>query len=294
MNNKVVTIILIILLLASIPIYWLRLAFNIPPIRDGLYLSTVFIALIGAFFAISKYGLKSARRVTLISFAVALLGSFTSELIFEYHFIILKHDIPFPSIGDFFSLLAYIGFFAALINEMRLAKVNWKHVNKLLLAGVILFSLTLICVVSYFGIYQAYDPAENLFTNLVSMGYGVGDLFLIIVSLFLVILVKEYRGGRFAKIWMTLLIGFVFFLASDITWSFYPTQYHDEVWFYKSLLDTLWMIGYLCFAWTFFQFGFSISDAYKMVDTEVGKNSKPISLKDSSISEEPPKEQQPQ
>src|SRR6266480_3942136 len=163
MNSKIITIILVLLLLATIPVYWIRLAFTNVPVRDGLYLSTLLAAIIGGFFAISKYGIKNARRITLISFTIALLGTFISELIFEYHFIVLKHDIPFPSIGDFFSLLFYTFFLIGLINKVRLAKVNWKHVNKLLLTGVSLLSLLLVGVVSYFGIYKAYDPTENLF-----------------------------------------------------------------------------------------------------------------------------------
>jgi len=290
MKSKVITIILILFLLASIPIYWLRLAYNIPPIRDGLYLSTVVAAVIGSFFAISKYGIKNARRVTLISFIISFLGALSNELVFEYHYIILKHDIPFPSIGDFFSLIFYTFLLVALINEVRLAKVNWKHTSKPLLGVAILISLVLIGIVSYFGVYKAYDPTLTLFANLVSMAYGVGDLFIILVSLFLVILVKEYSGGRFAKIWLTLLTGFVFFLAADITWSFYSTQYHDEVWFYKSLIDTCWMVGYVCFALTLFQFGFSITDAYKMVSKETNKNAKPLILKENSS--EPQKEKE--
>jgi hypothetical protein len=286
MSSKTVTIILTILLLAVIPVYWLRLAYTNIPIRDGLYLSSVVIAVIAGSFAIYKYGVKHSRRLTLFALTAAVASSLISEIIFEYHYVIDKHNIPFPSIADFFSLFFYVFFLIALINEIRLAKVDWKHFKKRLLIIPIIISIILIGVVSYFGVYKAYDSTVDLFTNIVAMAYGVGDLLLIITSIFLVILVREYRGGRFAKIWLILLTGFVFFLAADITWSFYPNQYHDEVWFYKSLLDTLWMIGYLCFAQTLFQFGFSIADAYKMASIDTSNNAKPLTLNDTSTPKE--------
>jgi hypothetical protein len=285
MNRRVVTVILILLALATIPVYWLRLAFTIIPIRDGLYLSTVLASVIAGFFAIYKYGFKHSRRFTLLFLTGALTSMFVSELIFEYHYILDKNNIPFPSIGDFFGLLFYLLFVIGLINEMRLASVNWKHVSKRLLVVAILISIILLGVVGYYGVYQSYDPTVNLFTNLVEMAYGVGDMLLIITSLMLVVLVREYRGGRFAKIWLTLLIAFCFFLAGDITANFYLTQYNNEVWFYKSLLDTLWMIAYLCMAQALFSYGFSIMDAYKLANTEVRKDAKNIELKE--VSPEP-------
>src|SRR5260221_13810743 len=104
MNSKTITIILILLAIASLPIYWMRLAFTIIPIRDGLYLSTVLIAVIAGCFAIFKYGIKHSRRLTLFSFTAAVTCSLISEIIFQYHYAIDKHNIPFPSVGDFFSL----------------------------------------------------------------------------------------------------------------------------------------------------------------------------------------------
>lgn len=278
MNKKVITTILILLAVAIIPVYWLKLAFKIIPIRDGLYMITVITAVIASFFACFKYGIKHARSLTLLAIAGALVSELIAEFIFEYHYIILRHDIPFPSVEDLFSLLYYGLFFVGLINEIRVAHVNWKKLNKRILILPIIISLILICVVSYMGIYEAYDPTETLFANIVSMAYGVGDLLLIIISLFLIVLVKEYRGGKFARIWMFLLIGFIFNITADIFWSFYPTQYHDEVWFYKSFFDTASMLGYLCFAQMLFLFGFSISDAYKLVNIDSSKNAKPITL----------------
>lgn len=282
MNRRVVTVILILLALATIPVYWLKLAFTIIPIRDGLYLSTVFASVIAGFFAIYKYGFKHARRFTLLFLTGALTSMLISELIFEYHYVIDKHNIPFPSIGDFFGLLFYLLFVVGLINEMRLAKINWENVSKRLLGVTILISVILLGVVGYYGVYQSYDPTVSLFTNIVEMAYGVGDMLLIITSLMLVVLVREYRGGRFAKIWLTLLVGFCFFLSGDITANFYLTQYNNEVWFYKSLLDTLWMIAYLCMAQALFLYGFSIMDAYNLANTKVRKDTKTIELKDIS------------
>jgi hypothetical protein len=263
MTKTIIRSILILIALAIIPVYWLRLAFDNVPIRDGLFLSTIFIALCGGIFAVRKYGFKNARSLTLLSLTAAVGCLFIGELIFQYHFIQYGHDIPFPSVGDIFNISVYPIFFVGLFNEIRLAKVNWKKLNKAAVILFILVSVILVGMVSYYGIYKSYDASMDLFANLVSMSYGVGDLFIICVTLLLLVLVKEYRGGRFAKIWLFMLTGFICILAADMTWSFHSTEYHDEVWFIKSLLDSFWMAGYLCFAQALFEFGFSIMDALK-------------------------------
>src|SRR5438132_855386 len=124
MNSRNITRLIILIALAIIPVYWLQIAFHIIPIRDGLFLTTVFIAMCGGIFAAVKYGLRNSRSLTLLSFCVALISIFIAELIFEYHYIKYYHDIPFPSVEDYFNLAYYVFFFIGLINEIRIAHVN--------------------------------------------------------------------------------------------------------------------------------------------------------------------------
>lgn len=264
MTKSIMRVIIILIALFIIPVYWMRLAFENVTIRDGLFLSTVFMATAGGIYALSNYGLKYVRNITLIGLTAGVGFLLITELLFQYHYLVYHTEIPFPSIADFFALSAYISFFIGLFHEVQLAKVNLRKLNRNASFFVLAAALVLICIIAYFGIYKAIDPEADSFTNFVAMGYGVADLVIISLNLLLLLLVREYRGGRFSRIWLTMLIGFVFLLATDIMWSFNIDAYHNEEWLIKSLLDTTWMLSYLFFAWSLFDFGFSIKDAYKM------------------------------
>lgn len=278
MNRKTIYIILALFALAIIPVYWLKLAYYNVLIRDGLYLTTVFISVLAGIFAISRFGFKNTRGLALICFTLGLLCLLMGNLVFEYYYIIDKNNIPFPSLSDFFSLSYYVFFLAALIIEVKLAHVNWKHIHKRILILPILLSIVATAVVSYIDIYKAYDPTVGLFSNIVNISYGIGDLVLIIISLFLLVLVKEYQGGKLARILLLLLVSLCFEIVGDIFLAFYMTQYNNEVWFYKSFFDTISMIGYLLSAAMLFEYGFSFVDAYKMAGVDLSKNATPLTL----------------
>src|SRR6185369_5807284 len=135
---------------------------------------------------------------------------------------------------------------------IRIAKVNWKGIAKPTLFLFVLVSLLLAALVGYFGIYQAYKPAETLLSNSIAIGYGVGDLLLILVTVLLLVLVWEFRGGKLSRVWLIMFCGFIFTLVADILFAMYRLQYDMQIWFYKSLLDSFWIAGYLLFASAFF------------------------------------------
>lgn len=284
MSKKTVYIIYILFALAIIPVYWLQLAYHNILIRDGLFLSVEFIAVIAGIFAVSKYGFKSARGLAILLFTLGLISDFTANLIFEYFYIVDKNNIPFPSIGDLLSLLFFIFFLVALVTEVKLAHVNWKKLPKHTLILPILLSIVLTIVVSYLEIYKAYDPTQNFFSNFVSMAYGVGYLILIIICIFLTVLQKEYQGGRLQRIWILMIIALLMNVIDGIFLAIYLTQYNNEVWFYKCFFDTVDMLGYLFLATFFTEYGYSVIDAYKLASTGISKNATPIVLntKDSS------------
>lgn len=278
MNRKTIYSILGLIAFAIIPVYWLKLAYTNVLIRDGLYISTVFISVLAGMYAISRFGFKNARGLALICFTLGLVSLLLGNLAFEYYYIIDKNNIPFPSLSDFFSLSYYVFFLAALIIEVKLAHVNWKKINIRILILPIILSIISTIVVYYIGIYKAYDPTVDLFSNIVNIAYGVGDLILIIISLFLLVLVKEYQGGKMSRILLILLISLLFEIVGDIFLAFYMTQYNNEVWFYKSFFDTTSMIGYLLSAAMLFEYGFSFVDAFKMAGVDLSKNATPLTL----------------
>jgi hypothetical protein len=278
MNRKAVYIILSLFALVIIPVYWLKLGYYNVLVRDGLYMINVSIPVIAGLFAVNRYGVKNARGKVLIFFTVGVFCNLMGNLIFEYYYIVDKNNIPSPSAIDYFDLIYYPFFLAALVIEVKLAHVNWKRLHKKILILPVLLSIVLTIIVSYLSIYKAYDPTVNLIANIVNMSYGVGDLILIIISLFLFVLVKEYEGGRMAKILWLLLISLCFQIVGDIFLAIYLTQYNNEVWFYKSFFDSISMVSSLLTAAMLFEYGFSINDAYKIAKSDISKGAPPLTL----------------
>jgi len=269
MNKRVVLISAFLLLFAGIAaVYWLKIGFYNATLRELLYLSSPFFAAISGIVALRNFGYATNRSLTLICLTAGMCYWFFGELLFDYYEYIV-HSTPYPSAADIFYILAYPMLFLGLINEIRMARVNWKNLAKPTIFLFILVALLLAAIVGYFGIYQAYDANEQLLTNIIAMGYGVGDLLLILVNILLLVLVWEFRGGKLSRVWLILFCGFLFTLIADILFAIYHDQYTMQEWFYKSLLDSFWILGYLFFATAFFEFAFAIQDTYQKAISQV-------------------------
>ena len=266
MYRKLVAVFLLMYLCFA-AVYWLKIGgANTIILRDTIYLIPPLIATVAGVFSLGLYGFHGSKSITLILLTFGMLCWLLGETMwYVYEFVL--HTNPFPSTADIFYLLAYPIFFFALVYEIKSTGVSLKHIRKSLLFLFILTFLVFAVLVGYFGIYLAFDPKEALFTNLIAMGYGVGDLFLIMANVFVLVLAWEYRGGKLSGVWLSLFVGFIFTLIADILFAIFTIQYKNEVWFYKILLDSLWMLGYMLFGYGLFSFGFSILTVKKLLKT---------------------------
>jgi hypothetical protein len=126
---------------------------------------------------------------------------------------------------------------------------------------LIVTSVLLTILVSYFGVFLAYSRTEPLFTNVIAISYGVGDLVLIISTIALLILAWEFRGGTLSQIWLSLFFSFLLTLISDILFAIATSAYSLTGSFNRSLTDCIWILSYLLFSYALFSFGISIQEA---------------------------------
>ncbi len=241
-------------------VYWFKLGGQDNVIvRNILYLTTPLIAAISGIFALREYGFSGGRVRMLILLTLGMASWFIGELIFYLYEFIFKIN-PFPSIADFFYVIAYPLMFGAFIYEINQVKVDFKKIRPEILFLFLVASVAIGILVIYFGIYLAYDAHESLFTNFIAMAYGVGDLMLILADMLLLNLIWEFRGGRLSRVYLFLFISFIFTMVADILFAIYSDQYKGEVWLYKSLIDTMFMAGYLFFAKGLIDFGLTIAE----------------------------------
>ena len=215
-----------------------------------LYLISPFAAVLMGIYAARTFKLSNNTGQVFGLLTAGLACFFIGELIFfSYQFIF--HINPFPSVADVFYIAAYPLLFAGFFKAIFTHRVRWHDFSKLYLAMILLLLVALAVLVSYFGVYQAYSPGDTGLSNFISIAYGVGDLIIIIPSLFVLKIVLDYRGGKLFNSWVMMLMALSFLLAGDLLFGIYRDSYNALLWPY-TLIDLTYVASYLLFAFSFF------------------------------------------
>lgn len=209
-------------------------------------------------FAVRIYGMNNphAKAIAFMSMGVFFwfLGDFI-WFIFEY----FLNKNPFPSIADYFYLLAYPLLLLGLIIELRTNKLAWTPKKIFFSAAT---SLLLGIAVAYLGIIKAYDPTDFLLNNVIAMSYGIGDLVLIIFSVAILMVAIGYQKGKLFYPWLYILIGFFLILAADVLFAIYREEYENFIGLYRNI-DLGWISGFLFIAFGFFAIGDAVREGKK-------------------------------
>lgn len=216
-------------------------------LNQALLLIFPIFATFSGLLATKIYGLKSITGKSLLSITLGFACLALGEIIWFFYKNILGID-PFPSIADVFFLLGYPLILAGLYLEFKKSQIQLHQIKKSLIVLSLSLTLTLSIIVLYFGIYLAYDPSVGLLANIIAMSYGVVDLILIIISLFALLIVHAYRGGKFSTFWITTILGILLFLAGDILFAIYNIPYTADIKPYI-YIDLIWIAGYLSLAY---------------------------------------------
>lgn len=221
--------------------------------RNILYLSTPLIAVLAGIYATRTYHLGNVHGTAMALLTAGLLCFFIGESLFSsYQFI--WHIDPYPSLADIFYLAAYPLIFAGLIKEVSLHKLNWHRMNRLVLVLICLLLAAFTVIITYFGVFLAYNPGDPLINNLIAISYGIGDLILIVPALFVMKLAAEFKGGKLFNAWTLVLIALLTMMTADILYAIYKDGYNAVDWPYI-MIDIIWGASYLLFAYAFFYTG---------------------------------------
>ena len=243
MKIKIVRIIFLAIFLAWVVTYILSSNTRGVAIQAIGLTDVVGSALIGL-YALRMYGLKSANGRALLF----ITGGTVCWAVAEVMFWVLEHFMHVDlstSLADVFYLLAYPFFAAGIYQGFVAAGINLKTFKKSLLTIAIVISISIILtgLVGYFLLYQAYDPSADALTNTVYMSYGLGDLALVIASLFAILVANEYKGGKLAAFWKIMTASFLLMLIADISFAIYGDQWLEGIKPY-AYGDLLYMASY--------------------------------------------------
>lgn len=219
----------------------------------------------GGLVAVKEYGLRSLQGKIILVIVLGIFSWFVGEVFWTYYELVAKTD-PYPSAADWFYLLGYVPLGIGLLWELKFLrhKVHkaLSYTLRLLLTMLaILFS----GVALYFGVWQAIKPEYSALENGVAISYGVVDIALVLMSLTVVIVTLEMRGGKFVGPWWWFLAGLGCTFVADIGFAMFTPQYETMVSYYKPILDTIWIVGYLAMAYGLGRFGWLVQSVRRSI-----------------------------
>ncbi len=236
-------IILMAVFLVLLAIYVISPSIRIPQIQAFSLIFSIVASLVGIYTS-RIYGFKSTIGRSFILITGGLICWSVAEIIWYVSDKLIEGGATSPSMADIFFLLAYPFFGAGIYYGFTMAKIKLKQVNQSLLVIVLTASLILTYLVVYFILFKAYDSTAEPIANIVNIGYGLGDLVMIILSLMTILVAREYKGGKLASFWKAIALGFLLVLIADIVYAIYGQQFLDDMKPY-TYIDLLWIAGYL-------------------------------------------------
>lgn len=235
-------------------------------LRTSVYTLAPLLAVVSAIFALKAYGLhfKNLYSRSVLCLALGVAAWAVGESLWSYYDFVAGVD-PFPSIADFFYILAYPLFFLALVFPLSTEKISWQKLDPLVLFFLSVAFVLLSFLVIYFGVYLAYQPDLPWIKNTFAIGYGLGDLILLITCLMILLLAWELRKGTLAAPWLYFFCGLIAILVADILFALFGSQYELKLWPYYSVTDSLWVLGYLYLVLSFYEFRCLVQTAQQRI-----------------------------
>lgn len=213
-------------------------------VSDGFPLLLSFSGAMLAFFlyrrqAKTQWGIRIWGTMTL-----GLFFWTVGEAIWTFYELVLRQEVPYPSVADVMWALGYIPLFLSVGYQLESLRASISRMGKLLIAAIIAAMIVLTVWLVVYPILaspEAGTPFEMLF----NLSYPLEDL---ILFSFGTALVLTFLGGQWALSWGAIALGILLLSVSDLlfsygTWNglYYPG---GQLNFLSAAFDTLYIGAY--------------------------------------------------
>ena len=213
-------------------------------LADVVYIIAPVSAFLLGIILIRKFGLKN-QGVPLFFLVLGMFLFCVAEILWLY-FNYLKNIEPYPSMADVFFLAVYPITLVGLISKIRKDQISLSYKLIQQFCPFVILLLILTALVYNFGIIGAYVPEDSYASNLVSMLYGVGDLFLVVACFFVLVVTIEYKKGKMFWPWLFITLSYSVLLIGDVLFSANREAYSTGS-SITPLIDIIWIMGYFIF-----------------------------------------------
>ena len=244
---------LTVVLFIALSVWWVIIALILKnqDINQNLYWAASYqiLAILGAIFGIiiSQYwgGFKSTLGKSIIFFSLGLLLQSFGQSVFSFYNIILKVEIPYPSIADigFFGSVPLYIYGGILFGQASGIKFSLRSLSSKAIAIIIPL---VILVASYFFFLKNYEfNLDNPLKVFLDFGYPSGQAIYISVAISTYFLSKKLLGGIMKNAVLLILIALVVQYVADYNFLY---QTLNTTWINGGYGDFIYLIAYFVMA----------------------------------------------
>ncbi len=196
------------------------------------------MAILSGIYLLKTFSIKSLQGKAVLFFTISFLLYWIGDIIWMFYkeAVVSPADIPY--------LLFYIPFMAAIICGIRMSNPDmFTDKRKIILLSLI----TLVIIVAYLIFFPfSWDSTVSFIENLVTVGYVLADLILIIPLAFLC---YSLLSGALSSGWVLIFFGYALLIVGDLGYALNYSSYAAG-----NLIDLAWNTGFLLFTYAFIRF----------------------------------------
>jgi len=251
-NIKNKNIVLISSVFVALSIWWLTIYFRglhesieNEVFTDIYFITSLWGGIAGLFVSKSWGGHKSSLGRAIGAFSIGLLGQAFGQVAYNFYAVVLKVEIPYPSIGDF-------GFFStAFIYSYGLIELAKVFVNKVTIKtfrgrGVAVILPLLFMVGTFYVFLRGYTYEwQHPVRVMMDLSWPIIDSFFLSLAILVLLLSRNFLGGLMkGPIWF-LLAALIFEAVADLNFIY---QFSQDKWYAGGINDFMYLIAYTLMA----------------------------------------------
>jgi hypothetical protein len=202
----------------------------------------LFVGAVYASRSAASFESDNPVRSAWVLLAFGLWAYVAAQSVLAFYQLVLGEDAPFPSVADLFFLPATVLLAVSLFWFVKVYRsVGFEVAETFEVGLVLLFALSLLAVFFLVVARPVLESEAPFAERALNIAYPVLDCILLIPAVLLSKMALSMRGGSLWKVWMALLLGFLFLAMGDILFAFFTTLGESAL---DPLLD-------LAFAWAY-------------------------------------------
>jgi hypothetical protein len=182
------------------------------------------IAAVYASRSVASFESTNPVRTAWLLLAFGLWAYVAAQSALAFYQLVLGRTAPFPSIADLFFFPATVLLAVSLFLFLKVYKSVGFEVAEAFEVGVVLFVVLSLLAVFFLVVGRPVLASDAPFAErALNIVYPVLDCILLVPAVLLLKMALSMRGGSLWKVWMALLLGFVFLAVGDILFAFFTT-----------------------------------------------------------------------